>query len=276
MEDDFQKPLYADYKKYTRFFFWRVPVRSNDRQYELADRPMIIFGLVLLFLCSYTILRNFPLNFVADIGGVFVWLLMFPYINRFVYRFGRFHVKWEDWTEHPGEEQANENCDRWGELLDTDENKRVAKKSRRAFLIFFASLAAATALYCYLGYGLSYMRVYSWHRGEIEKIAETAQKYDSVTIDDDYEFFDTGYRACSQPEMAEADARELKQAFKALRWEYVGFILWSGEALHVSFWGGLAHCELCWYPEEKTVEQVKRLNPEEQVTQLDEHWWYVR
>lgn len=153
MEDNFRKPLYKDYKKQRPYLsFLKDPVLSRERIYVLADKPLAVFGEVLVLAASLIISLYVSRYFSSVFYGVsgLLTICLFYLVNifyaYFVYRHGRFHVEWEHSLEHPAE-NASDNCGRNGNFLKTEENRKAARKSRRAFLVLFLAVAVITTLF---------------------------------------------------------------------------------------------------------------------------------
>lgn len=287
MTKDFNKPLYAEYRKQMILrFFWGLPVISEEKSYRLADIPFVAVGRVLIIIAFGVIgwlnpflnyyshfeysLRFHPFE-TAIIYLILIIIATALYKYIFVYRFGRFRVTWEDGELHPYEE-ASSRCDENGKFLKNEENRKAARRSRRAFLVLFAGIIAAVLLYCFLWVGLSYLRVPILHSGEIEEVKQIAQKYEHVHCD--VGFFGS-YTGSGDDMMSLQDGKRLNEIYLSMHWDYVVDISCHdfGKRIRIVIKTPFGLSQLLWYKDIADTSEVKRFP--DIVTQLDEHWFYV-
>lgn len=284
MKEDLNKPLYADCKKQKGYgFFWSDPVISRGRSYEFADRRLMIIGWFLIIIAIGFITAINPLwrdyyiffNVITAVAIVIITIAEFFYTRKFVYRFGRFRVKWEHAEQHP-DEQASSRCDKDGNFLNTEENRVSARKSRHAFFGLYTAIIAVALLYCFVWNGLSYLRVYSWRMGEIEEAKQIAQKYDYVIIDTAGWGASVGGRTEGGEKISDEDRVRLWYIFRSLHWDYItGLNMFDGgRYIEIDIDTIFGHSMLFWYDD--ITEAWPAGNPSETVIQLDEHWVYVR
>ncbi len=284
MKEDLNKPLYADCKKQKGYkYFWNDPVISRERSYEFADRPLMIIGWLLIiipagiigylnpFWCRY--IRFFE---VPMICLVIIIIAEFFYTRKFVYRFGRFRVMWENDELHPNEE-ASSRCDRNGKFLGAEENRKAARKSRLAFLGLFAGIIAAVLLYCFLWIGLSYTRVPGWHSKEIEEAWQITQKYDFVGVHVLCRGADVSGETESGKDISDQDRRRIREICGSLKWEYVSDIMFYGPGtfIKIDMYTIFGHSKLLWH-EDIVDTSPPEFSHADTIIRLDEHWWYVR
>lgn len=289
MEDNFEKPLYEDYKVQKASLRYRKDdIISMGRSCKLADKPLVISGwMLLLFTCVVIGVYN-PLSIFTFLHFAIMIIMFCLFIPAFllyeryiVYRFARFRVKWENEERHPNE-QASNHCDRNGKLLKTRENRKAARKSRLAFLGLYICLIAAILLYCFLGLGLAYTRVYNWNRAEIEEAAQIAYKYDSVYVQADGTAIYVEGETANGENVSAEDEQRLDKIYASLQWDYVYVISLNPDKsddhrrLSVEIGSRYWHSELLRYEKIVDISQVIKDYPDNTVTQLDEHWWYVR
>lgn len=288
MGDDFRKPLYADYKKHMKKHRRGEPIISREREYRLVDRPLVVIGNMLILAAAFAMTLYAPGAFsmysailLSLYFAVFEYSLSRLYARFIVYRFGVFRVKWEHPEEHPGE-SASDNCDAAGNLLKNEQNHDAAVRSRFASLCFLGALVASVLLLYYVGFGLSHTRVFSRHKTELEEAAHIAQKYDWVQAHPG--IFDLHAYGWTKDDerISEQDEKELEQILGSLQWDYVlaldappseeagarRFVVTQGAGLSISY--------IVRYYDTADATQVKKDYPDMTVTQLDEHWWYVR
>lgn len=284
MKEDLNKPLYADCKQQKGYkYLWCDPVISRERSYKFAGEPLAVIGWFLIVfavgfiavICPLWGDYYSPFNVIAAIAVVIIIIAEFFYTRKFLYRFGRFRVKWENAERHPDEE-ASSRCDKDGNFLDTEENCISARKSRRAFLGLFAAIIAVALVYCFVWNGLSYLRVYSWRMGDIEEARQIAQKYDYVIIDAAGWGASVGGETESGEEIRDEDRIRLWYMFRSLHWDYVtGLNVFDGgRYIEIEMDNIFGHSMLFWYNDIKDAWPAG--NPSETVIQLDEHWVYVR
>jgi hypothetical protein len=280
MKKDLNKPLYADYRKQTAMrLFWGTPVISGEKSYLLADMPLVAIGRVLIILAVVLIGWSNPYSRSNTIETVIISsivyiIVMSLYKYIFVYRFGRFRITWKDAAWHPDEE-ADSRCGKDGKFLNIEENRKAGKKSRRAFLVLCAGITAAVLLYCFLWVGLSYLRVYSWHSGEIEEIKKIAQKYNTnvgtVTI--------FSGKTQSGEDISDENRQRLPEIYYSLERDYVSdFICWNSNGdIQIGIDTIFGHSKLFWYDDNAAAYALAwEADPSYAVIQLDEHWVYVR
>lgn len=280
MKVDLNKPLYADYMKQNVLkFFWSIPVKSREKSYGLADMPLVIIGRILIIIaigiigCLNPFARDYyPNNFVtAIICLILIIIAELIYLRIFVYRFGRFRVTWEDEELHP-ETQASSRCDENGKFLKTEENRKAARKSRFAFLGLFTGIIAVVLMYCFLWIGLSYLRVPSWHKGEIEEAWQIAQKYDQVYVE---MYWGIGGTTESGEDLSEQERQRLSEILDSLEWEYVSafFIYPDSGNIVVRIKTIFGYSYLLWY---ENADSSQAEHFADTVIQLDEHWFYAK
>lgn len=279
MKEDLNKPLYADYRKQmTLRFFWNIPIISRDKIYQLADMPLLVIGRILIVLAVGAIgwLNSYSRS--NSFGTILICLLLviiaeFFYTRKFVYRFGRFSVMWADAARHP-QEEAGSRCDENGEFLNNEENRKAAKKTRRAFLVLFAGIIAVVLMYCFLWIGLSYLRVYSWHMGEIEEAMQITQKYDYVYYDRGH----VGGETENGERISVQDKQRLLEIVHFLECEYVSSMQVYNNIGHsyIGFHTVFGYSCLVWFDEANMDRSLLETYYADTVIQLDEHWFYMR
>lgn len=280
MKENLNKPLHADYRKEQVLrFFWVTPVISGEKSYRLADIPLVAAGRILIVLAIGVIgwLNPFSRYYsfeTAVICFILIFIMTAFYKYKFVYRFGRFRVAWVDAEKHPYEE-ASSRCDEGGNFLKTEENRIAAKKSRRAFCGLFTGIIAVVLLYCFLWIGLSYLRVYSWHMGEIEEAKRIAQNYDNVHVHD---FICVHGDKEGGEDISDQDRRRLWEIFHSLKWGYVSelYINCKDGHIQIDIDTPFGYSKLLWYEDNADISYVKQSFGANIVTQIDEHWFYLK
>lgn len=239
MEENFRRPLYEDFKKHAwaRLMDDR-PIHSRERLYEYADRPLILFSYFLMYAAFYSILFLLPkpdnivyLIILFTVFITFAVLSLTLYRRWFIYRFARFNVLWEDW-QHPG--TACEGCDEQGYFLLTKENRKAAVKSRAAFAILLAVIAAAVVLFYTFTWGMAEQRIRS--SPQLAEFARLAEKQGDISID--VYSRGVGVSGGDTPKyITNEDEERFESIYKELQWNYLERLSWNDGTIHVFMHG---------------------------------------
>lgn len=251
---DSHRPLYTDYKKRAwSSIIHEKRIHSNERLFGLADRPLILsvyLELIAAFLFIFCYLPK------PEVYSILLFISMFTaafvssrlYLRRFVYRYGRFYVTWEDWQAHPV--PASECCDESGAFLNTRENRAAGFKSRFAFAVLFLIIAAAAVTFYLATWGMAERRLVD--SPQLREFARIAQKQGEVSLSVDTDGVEV-WSADGETalEIGKEDEDALLSVYNELQWNYVDEIEWENGQAHVNLRAGLEKKSFDILPEQQ-------------------------
>lgn len=284
-----ERPAYKDYTRQILILIFNIkPALSGERRYSFSDRWLLLLGqlpiiISMIFIYNYSPFSIYPADLPKIVAVIICILILAAYWLFFTYNFARFRVMWADPDAHP-DENASLKQDELGYFHEIKEDRVTIRKSLGWLVAFTAAIAVLAFLCCYIMYGLAPSRLYYNHKQDLERLITHTNDYDYINILTRYPSEDGMFVGIDDPtsvdkKLPTESADQIKSFVRNLNCNYLLAIGKEGKDSPLYFILSARYglgCDIIWYPQKVSSEEVKRGNTHAiSTTQLDEHWWLI-